>query len=155
MAMELHVLSDRRLNSIGEWQRAIDAEHFPLRLSPDVQFETISGFLPVKLEGKNSGFECYQDDAAEIMNGDSDMDFGRSWTFALGFRIIGDFPELRAAWMAATAYAHVTGGVIFEPQEDRLYTYNEARQAVRDIERNWPAMEAALQAAVRKIAAKS
>jgi hypothetical protein len=155
MAMELHVLSERRLASVKEWQRAIEAENFPLRLSPDVQFKTISGFLPSRLEGKNTGFECYHDDAAEIMNGDGNLDFGRRWTFAVGFRIIGDFAELRAAWMAATAYAHATGGVVFDPQEDKIYNYNQAREAVHDIERNWPAMEAAVQAAVRKIATKS
>lgn len=155
MAMELHVLSDRRLTSIAEWQRAIDTESFPLQLSRDVELGTIGGFLPGQLEGKNSGFECYCDDVAEIMNVDSDLDFGRAWTFALGLRIIGDFTELRSAWMAATAYAYATGGIVYDPQEDKLYTHDEAREVVRDIEANWPAMEAAVQAAVKKAASKS
>jgi hypothetical protein len=43
---------------------------------------------------------------------------------------------------------------VFDPQEDKLYDYNQAREAVRDIERNWPAMEAAVQAAIRKIGTK-
>jgi hypothetical protein len=40
MAMEIFALSDRRLNSIAEWQRAIDAEGFPFpaRLTTDVPF---------------------------------------------------------------------------------------------------------------------
>ena len=47
MSMELHVLSDRPLNSVVEWQRAIDREGFQLRLSSDIQFATASGMLPV------------------------------------------------------------------------------------------------------------
>jgi len=155
MAMELHVLSERRLNSIGEWQRAIDAEYFPLQLAANLRFETLSGFVPVRLEGKTCGFECYHDDATVVMNDDGELNFGRSWTYALSFRIAGDFAELRAAWMAATAYAHATSGVVFDPQDDRLYDYKQAREAVREIERNWPVVEAAVQAAIRKIGAKS
>ena len=151
MAMEFHVLSVRRLNSIGEWQRAIDAENFPLQLATNLRFEMLSGFVPVRLAGEACGFECYHDDAAEIMDVDGEVHFRRSWTFALSFRIAGDFAELRSAWMAATAYAHATSGVVFDPQEDKLYDYDQAREAVRDIERNWPAVEAAVQAAIKKI----
>jgi hypothetical protein len=43
MAMELHVLSNRRLSSIAEWQRAIGAQGFPLRLAADVQFASADG----------------------------------------------------------------------------------------------------------------
>jgi hypothetical protein len=155
MAMELHVLSDRRLTCIEEWQQAIALESFPLQLARDVELGTIGGFLSVQLEGKNSGFECYYDDVAEIMNADSGLDFGRAWTCALGFRIVGDFTELRSAWMAATAYAHATGGIVYDPQDDKLYSHSEARDLIREIEANWPAMEAAVQAAVKKIASKS
>ena len=155
MAMEIHVLSDQRLTSITEWQRVIDAEAFPLRLSPDVQLDTVSGFLPAQLDGKNTGFECYHDNADALINGDSEINFGRRWKFALGFRFVGDFTELRAAWMAATAYARATAGVVYDPQEGRLYSAPEALQAVRQIERDWPAFESAVQAVTRKFAEKS
>ena len=47
MAMEIFALSDRRLNSIAEWQRAIDAEGFALQLSGETPFAQLSRFLPV------------------------------------------------------------------------------------------------------------
>ena len=47
MAMEMHVLSDRRLSSTTEWQRAIEAEKFPLRLEPNIQLASVNGFLPL------------------------------------------------------------------------------------------------------------
>jgi hypothetical protein len=155
MATEFYVLSDRRLTSFEEWQQAISAEGFPVQLSVVGDFQTTSGFLPAKLEGRSSGFECYHDDAGEIINDQDDVDFGHEWAFALGFRIAGDFAELRSAWMAATAYAQATSGIVYDPQEDRLYTHAEAVEATREIERNWPAMQAAVQAAVKKFASKS
>jgi len=36
MSMQICVFSDRTLGSIAEWQQAIDAEGFRLRLSDDV-----------------------------------------------------------------------------------------------------------------------
>ena len=53
MAMEIFALSDRRLNSIAEWQRAIDDEGFPFppRLSADVLVGQLSGFLPARYDG--------------------------------------------------------------------------------------------------------
>ena len=43
MAMELYVFSDRRLASIAEWQRAINAERFSLRLLTETPFEELDG----------------------------------------------------------------------------------------------------------------
>ena len=42
MAMELFVLSDERLNSVAEWQAAIDAEGYPLRLDANKPMESQS-----------------------------------------------------------------------------------------------------------------
>src|SRR5262249_21420552 len=152
MSMELFVLSERRLDSIQEWQGAIDAEKFPLLLASDIQLKTVSGFLAVQLEGRPTGFECRHEDAEQGMDGS--LDFGRHWRFAVSFRIIGAFAELRAAWMAATAYAHATDGVVFDPQEDKIYSHIQARGMVHEIERDWPAMQAAVQEVVKKIVAK-
>jgi len=46
MSMEIHVFSDKPLPPIAAWQQAIDAEGFDLKLDPDVEFETASGFCP-------------------------------------------------------------------------------------------------------------
>src|SRR5262245_41597617 len=105
MSIEMSVLSDRRLASTGEWQEAIDAEGFRLRLDPECALAETRGFFPAQFGDKPTGFECFHDDAAEMMNDYPDIDFGRPWGHALGLRIMGDFNELRAAFIAATAYA--------------------------------------------------
>lgn len=58
MSMELRLLSDRRLSTIGEWRNAITAEAFPLQLSDETSLDAVNGFLPSHLRGKFTGFEC-------------------------------------------------------------------------------------------------
>ncbi len=150
MAMELHVLSDRRLGSIAEWQRAIDAEGFPLRLAADVDLAQANGFLPARLRSKQTGFECFHDRADETMDFLGRINFDHPWKFALGFRWIGDPAELEAVWMAAAAYAVATGGIIFDPQETEVFTPVRARETVRQIERDVIKIEAMRAEIVRR-----
>jgi hypothetical protein len=150
--MELWVLSDSQLNSIADWQAAIDAEGYPLKLSEDIEFENLSGFLPVQLRGELTGFECYHDNAAEFIQQNSDVDFGHAWKFVLGFRWLGSkVEELRAAWMAGTAYAQAVQGEIFDAQEEKLRNAAEARDVVRDVERPPPNTDGLVEKVLRDL----
>ena len=149
MAMELHIFSDRRLFSIREWQRALDAEGFSLQLSPDVQFDTASGFLPCQLNNKATGFECYHDDAGEL--GTLMSQAGGKWLFALGLRWTSDSTELQAAWMAASAYARATLGLVFDHQEGKAFTAAQAREVTLAIERDLPKFEETMAEILKKI----
>ena len=151
MAMEMHVLSDRQLNSIAEWQRALNVEGYALQFSADVPLETVSGLVPATLRGQQTGFECYRDDAQEMMKHYGRSHFSPRWKYALGFRWRGDLAELQAAWMAATAYARATSGVIFDPQEMRTYSVSEAANLVKQIERSLPAVEDTIRATVEEM----
>lgn len=131
MAMELWVLSDRQLNSIQEWQSAIDAERFPLRLSDERPFEQLNGFLPAYLRGEPTGFECSHWPADEFMQDMSKIDFGHAWKYVLAFRWRADFDELRAAWIAGSAYAHATEGIVFDDQEGKVRNAVEAGEVAR------------------------
>jgi len=138
MSIEIEVFSDRRLASTAEWQRAIDAEGFSLRLDPDVGLAEARGFFPAHFGEKLTGFECYHDDPVELLNGYPDIDFGRRWTHALGLRIIGDHDELRAAFMAATAYARATEGVVWDGESGEVMSPDRAAEVIREIDRNTP-----------------
>jgi hypothetical protein len=156
MSMEMFILSDKQVGSIAQWQAAIDAEGYPLKLAPDMKFETLRGFLPSHLRGELTGFECDHWVADELMRDNSDIDFGRDWKFALAFRWLGSrWNELLAAWMAATAYAQVTDGIIFDYEEERIFTPAQARTMVNDFEHPAPATVAALQEIRRRLNSKS
>lgn len=133
--MELWVLSDRQLSSIAEWQTAIAAEGYPLDLEKDASFEKLNGFLPCHLRGELTGFECYHDNAAALMSNNAGVNFGYEWKYALGFRWLGSKQsETLSAWMAGTAYARATMGVVINDQDGQLRTAGESAEVVRDIE---------------------
>jgi hypothetical protein len=144
MAMELHVFSDKYLTSFAVWQRAVDAERFPLRFETGAEFQAVCGFVPLHFENAPSGFECFHDNAEETQNFLGSENFDRKWKFALGFRWRGDPMELLAAWMAATAYAAASDGIIFDHQEARSFTPQEARTVISDIKRDLPRMASIL-----------
>lgn len=144
MSMELWVLSDRQLGSIAEWQAAIDAEGYPLDLKKDTSFENLNGFLPCHLRGELTGFECYHDNATALMRNNASLNFGRDWKYALGFRWLGSKEnETLAAWMAGTAYARVTDGIVANDQDSRIRAAAESADVVRNIERPSKAYEEA------------
>jgi hypothetical protein len=142
MSMEIYVLSDLQLTSIGEWQRAIDSEGYALRLSTETSFEALNGFLPAQWREEKTGFECNHWSASELAN--EYPTIGRQWTHALAFRWGADLNACQAAIMAATAYARATKGIVFDPEAGVLLTPEAAAKRVRDMEKRLPEIEAAL-----------
>jgi hypothetical protein len=138
MSIEIYVLSDRRLGSIGEWQRAIDQEGFDLRLDLSRPFEELSGHLPALRGEQRAGFECDHWPPADIIETSPDIDFGRPWTHVLAFRLGGDDFALWGAYAAATAYARATDGVVFDGESGELLSPDKAAGTTRDIERSLP-----------------
>lgn len=137
--MELWVFSDKQLDSIAEWQDAIDAEDYPLKLDDKAPLKSIEGFLPAHLRGELTGFECCHEDPRKLISGNSDLNFGHDWKYVLAFRWVGSkVNEQRAAWMAGVAYARATEGIIFDDQEGKFRSATEARDVVRDVELDMP-----------------
>jgi len=133
MSMEIHVFSDKRLPSIAAWQQAIDAEGFDLKLDPEVELGTASGFLPAMLRGRQSGFESYHDDPRELMETYADVPYFKScpaWKHVISFRWGSLAHEGVSVFMAAAAYAKATDGVVYDPQEGSVLTLDEVRTLV-------------------------
>ncbi|NVO14131.1 MAG: hypothetical protein HXX10_08855 [Rhodoplanes sp.] len=154
MSMEIEILSDFHLKSFDEWQRSIDAIGFPLQLDSNIGVEDIGGFIPARLGETPTGFECYQDNANEVVQSLGLSNLGRAWRFALGLRWKGDLNELQAAWMAAAAYARATNGVIFDYEEGKVYHPPEAIAQVQRIRRDVPHVEAMLREIITRFTPK-
>jgi hypothetical protein len=144
MAMELFVLSDKQLNSVVEWQAAIDGERYPLRLDGNKPVESLKGFLRAQLRDTKTGFECNVWPAGEFMREMSSVNFGHEWKHVLAFRWGGNLSQVPAVWMAATAYAKATNGVVFDEGSGKIHSAADAETVVGDIEREMPEMEALL-----------
>jgi hypothetical protein len=151
MSMQICVLADSRLGSIEEWQKSIDAEGFPLRLSDDDPNRN----LVARLREEETEIEYDIHDFQELKDTYKSVNFGRDWKYTIAFTWSSDFAEEIAAWMAATGYARAVDGVIFNEQEGKLFTPSEAAQIVRDIEQRQPDMETILRSVVQRLSAES
>ena len=136
MSIEFFVFSDKRLSSIGEWQQAIDAEGFDLKLDTSRPFDQLSGHLPAHRGEEHAGFECDHFNPADIMDAFQGIDLGRSWTYVLAFRFGGDWHALWGASAAAAAYARATGGVVLDGESGELLDPDSAAAQARDCERH-------------------
>jgi hypothetical protein len=144
MSIEISVLSDARLSSIAEWQKAIDAERFPLLLPRGDELDGSGGSLIVELRDRATSIEYRFEDFQRLKDTHRNVDFGRDWKRVLAIPWIHGFDGLTAAWMVATAYARTTGGVVFDPQESKVFDPAEALKIIQDIYRTRPEGEAAL-----------
>jgi hypothetical protein len=136
MSIEIFVLSDKRLGSIAEWQQAIDAEGFGLRLDTARTFDQLSGHLPAHRGEQHAGFECDHWNPKDVMEDYNHIDFGRAWTQALAFRFGGDFHALWGAYAAAAAYARATEGALFDSESGEVLPSDKAAEAARDLEQS-------------------
>ena len=131
MSIEIFVLSHAALSSLAEWQKAIDAEGADLKLSQEGTFEALNGFLPAGLRDVETGFECDHFDPAtfieESKEAQPELDWDGGWTHVLAFRWGGDFKEAASAYLAASAYARATNGVIYDSEAGEIYTPEQAK----------------------------
>ena len=155
MSMELYIFSDRRLSSIRAWQRAIDFKGFPLQLFDWIPFAAQQGALPVKFRDQSTAFECDHWNASAVIAESPEIDFERHWKFALAFRWGADAYAGAAAYLAGSAYAQATGGVVLDCEEGKIISAARAAEIGFDIERGIPMIEAAVRKAVEQFRKQS
>ena len=74
----------------------------------------------------------------------SSVNFGHEWKHVLAFRWGSNLNQVPAVWMAATAYAKATNGVVFDEEGGKIRSAADAQTVVGDVEREMPEMEALL-----------
>ena len=125
------------------WQAEITRLGFSVELDPGTNLESLSGFQPVTIDGERSGFECYRRAVAaspprtwwrrrsSAGSGQTATPAGIEGDESVAFRWGGDLVEMAAALSAAAALAVVTNGTLWDPQESRSYTPEEAVELAR------------------------
>jgi len=149
MSMEIYIFSDRQLESITGWQRAIDTAGFPLQLSNAIAFEKVRGVLPVQLGEQPTAFECVHWNAPKMMTELDYIEFDHKWKYMLALRMTGQTSEVIAAYMAASAYAHATAGAIFDCEEGKFISAQRAAEIAREIEFAAPRLQEMIDRAVQ------
>lgn len=111
----------------------------------------VDGILPGRLRDQTTDFEFYSRDAKKVMEFYGPAKFDHDWKYAHVFIWGGLNPNNSpASWMAATAYARATGGVIYDEEEGKLFSPAVAVAVARDLEQVLPE----LNERIRQLAAR-
>jgi hypothetical protein len=127
MSMEIHVLFRGKLPTKAALQQAMQELGFPFSIKPATgSLERQKGFMPMRLNREETGveFDVFEGRAAvlEIAGKDVDPRFDRVANFRWG----GDTLECASAVCACAALTKLVNGVVFEDEEGKLLTIDEA-----------------------------
>jgi len=133
MSVELHIfMHESRVPTRAVWQLAIQQLGFPTELDPTLDVRKDTGFSPTNYAGKSTGFEFYLEPAAELLTAYPHIARKvRPRDMCATFRWGGDLKEMSAALSAAAALTNLTDGIYFYPDDDILYSADEAVEATR------------------------
>jgi len=131
MSMELFVIfALSKSPTFDLWQSELEASRSPAQFSQKVDLQQHTGFLPMKVQGRDSGFfllrESYSDLAAnypalrQLKQEDPIV-------YSLGYG--GDFNECAAAFYSAAALVSMSNGKAFEPQGGQFMSKEELIEA--------------------------
>jgi hypothetical protein len=134
MSMEIHVLFHGKLPSKAALQSALRELGFPFSIKPVTgSLERQNGFMPMLLDKEETGveFDVFEGrDAVEEIGGkDVDPRFDRAANFRWG----GDLRECAAAGCSAAALAKLVSGVVFDDEEGKLLSIEQAIAVARQV----------------------
>jgi len=142
MAMELFVFSDRRLETITEWNATLFELGFDVVIEESRPVAELSGSQPTKLRGREVWIEYDHFDAAEFFKEQEHIKKEHDWKYLLAFRWGSDIYAHPAVFMAAAAYAKATGGIVLDEWELIFRKWEEIAEWGREAERDTPKLEA-------------
>ena len=128
MSLEVYVLLKRsQVPTLAAWQGALDGLGFGLSLDPTFDPHIDTGFVPCKYNGSSTGFEFSLGTKTDLVEPYPDLGprtelFDTSAAFLWG----GDLNECVSAICSAAALTKVSAGLVYDPQEDQLFSGSEA-----------------------------
>ncbi|MGA2583660.1 MAG: hypothetical protein ABSG31_10325 [Tepidisphaeraceae bacterium] len=129
--MSMHVILDR-VPSAANWQAAITAAGFNLALDPSLNTYTNTGYLPVRFDDIDSGFEF---DVASVPDSAPTflpfLKLNDTPKLSANFTWGGDILEMCCAFAAASALAKLSGGILFQSEDGTQYSGDEAIKAAK------------------------
>jgi hypothetical protein len=118
MSMELFVIfALSKSPTFDLWQSELKTSQSPAQFAQKVDLQQHTGFLPMKVQGRNSGFFLLRDsfsDLAAHYPALRQLKQEDSTVYALGYG--GDFDECASAFYSAAALVALSDGKAFEPQ---------------------------------------
>jgi len=113
----LVILAAGHVPTSGAWKTALQEHHVPLQFTQVLDFGTSSGFVPVKMNGHDSGFYFGKEDFSDLVRlypalSKVDLKGPAAFSFAFG----GDGLECASASYSAALLVARFNAVAFDPQ---------------------------------------
>ncbi|HEY9549250.1 MAG TPA: hypothetical protein VIR45_07090 [Kiloniellaceae bacterium] len=116
--MELYVLfALRDAPNLDAWKVALAERNLPVSVTADIALETLSGFLPMQLENKDTGLYFVIDNYAELATqfpALKEIPIAEPVVYSLGYG--GHLDEGAVAIYSAFALTAEFNGIAFDPQ---------------------------------------
>jgi hypothetical protein len=134
--MELFViLAASQAPDVPAWNRALEVAQVPVVLSEEIDLQRHTGFLPVTMNGKGTGFYFLLDSYAELAShfpAVAALKLERPVVYSLGYG--GDLHECAAVFYSASALVARFGGTAFEPQGGVVMSAEDLLAAAKECE---------------------
>ena len=134
MSMELFVIfASGQAPAAAAWNRALADAHTPAAIAQDVDLSKHTGFLPVTLSGKQTGFEFLLESFSELAAhypAIAKLKVGKPVVYSLGYG--GDLNECAAVFYSASVLVEKFGGTAFEPQGGVVMATEDLLSAARE-----------------------
>ena len=118
MSMTLLVLFTMQdAPNLDDWKSALSERDLPISITEDVDLSTHSGFLPMRLEGDDTGLYFLIEDYANLSATTpplQEVSIENPVVYSLGFG--GHMDEGAAAFYSAFALTVEFNGIVFDPQ---------------------------------------
>lgn len=124
MSVDIFVfLALNRAPDFDAWQKAMRANRPEMHFVAPVDLAKHSGFLPLVVDGKTTGFFFFRNDAKELVSMVAAAGVSGGVAYQLSFS--GDAHECIAAMRSAEVLVKNFGGVAFEPQGGKVMTIKD------------------------------
>jgi hypothetical protein len=141
MARELFVFSDKRPDTVAEWNATLADIGFDVVIDAG-RVADLSGSQPTKLRGHDVWIEYDHFDAAKFFEDQDYVKKERDWKYLLAFRWGSDIYAHPAVFMVAAAYAKATDGVVLDEWEPIFRKWDEVAEIARQADLETPKVEA-------------
>lgn len=123
MSIDIFVfLALNRAPDFDAWQKALRTSRPEMHFAAPLDLARQSGFLPVLMNGKATGFYFFRSDAKEIVRDYPAAMAGLSGGVAYQLSFGGDAIECVVAMRSAEVLVKSFGGVAFDPQGGKVMT---------------------------------
>ena len=133
MSMELLViLASRHAPTAQSWESALKDSHAPVQFSMRFDPSTLTGFVPVSVQGQNSGFYFLRESYQELSQTYPKLvgiKLDQPIVYSLGYG--GHRLECAAVFYSAAVLVARFGGIAFEPQGATFLSEQELTAAAK------------------------